>query len=198
MAIIEEGGGQVNTVQRWGHYLAVAWGVIALVVVVNVREAVVTATSTYVNNEAGLVAQYPRGWLLDEENADYVFRVRDMQRVGFKTTFRVSLLPISADTTPRSIVDRLAMSRSQTLAAYRILGTEPFDFGTELEAQQVTYTYVGTQLNPFLETIPAVVVGVDIVTILRGQAVIITLLSDVDRLEVNQEQFLTFVDRLEF
>lgn len=189
---------RITTSQRWSQYLTIVWGVVAVLIVLNVRNGVLTATSRYVNNEVGIVAAYPAAWLVDEGAAEYVFRVRDMQRVGYKTAFQVSLRPVSGATSPRTIVDTLAMQRAQTLAAYTILATEPFPLAQAPDAQQITYTYVETTVNPFLERVPTVVVGVDIVAISRGQAVVITLLSDADDLAINRERFLEFVDQLEF
>jgi hypothetical protein len=188
----------ITTSQRWSQYLTIAWGVVALLIVFNVRAGVLSATSTYVNNEVGIVAEYPAAWLVDEESDEYVFRVRDMQRIGHKTTFQVSLRPVSAETSARTIVDTLAIQRAQTLAAYTILSTESFALSEDPNAQQITYTYVDTTANPFLESVPTVVVGVDIVAISRGQAVVITLLSDEEDIDANRERFLEFVNRLEF
>jgi hypothetical protein len=189
---------RITTSQQWSQYLTIAWGGVALLIVLNVRGAVLSATSTYVNNEVGIVASYPEAWLLDEIGADYVFRVRDMQRLGFKTTFQVSLRPVSAETSPRTVVDTLAMQRAQTLAAYTILSTQPFPLSEDPDAQQITYTYVDTATNPFLESIPTVVVGIDIVAISGGQTIVMTLLSDAESLEINRERFSAFVDQLEF
>jgi len=199
MAILEEflDSPGVTTGQRWGHFITLAWGVIAVAIVLNIRAGIFNTVSVYTNNEAGLVATYPSGWLLDEDG-DYIFRVRDMQQIGYKTTYEVNLRPIGPTTTTRTITDTLAMQRSQTLAAYRIFATDPFPLSQDPDARQITYTYVDTQTNPFLETIPDVVVGIDIVAISRGQAVIITLRSDPEILERNREQFFRFVDQMEF
>ncbi|MEO0564155.1 MAG: hypothetical protein AAF125_18765, partial [Chloroflexota bacterium] len=178
---------RITTAQRWSQFLTIIWGFVALAVVFNVRNGVLNAVSTYTNNEAGIVALYPANWLLDEASTDYVFRIRDVQNVGFATTYRVALRPISPDTTARSIVDTLAMQRAQTLAAYRILATDTYPLSQDITAQQITYTYVETSSNPFLEEIPSVVVGIDVITISRGQAVIITLLSDAEQVEQNRD-----------
>jgi hypothetical protein len=188
----------LTTQQQWSTYFLIAWGIIALVIVLNARQRIITASSIYTNNEAGIIATYPSGWLIDESDGSYVFRARNMQEVGFKTAYQVSLRPISPSTTTRTIIDSLALQRSQTLAAYRILSSESFQLSQTLDAQQITYTYVDSDSNPFLETIPVTVVGIDIISISRGQAVIITLLSDANHLTENRERFFDFVDQLEF
>ena len=42
----------------------------------------------YVNSEVGIRALYPQHWLIDT-SGDYVFRVRDLSQLGFKTTIQV-------------------------------------------------------------------------------------------------------------
>src|SRR5215213_1918283 len=95
--------------QRWAHVVTLVIGVIVFVIGLNVRNTALTATTVYENLQAGILAYYPRGWLLDTQGEEeYVFRVRDMTRSGFKTTIQISVQPVSDETTSRSIADRLA------------------------------------------------------------------------------------------
>jgi len=183
--------------QRWSHYLVLIWGIIAMFIGINLRDSVLNATTIYSNPQAGITAAYPANWLLDE-TGDYIFRVQDMSRIGFKTTLQVAARPVSVSTTTRNVLDALNLSRSQVLAAYEVLSEEPFVLPDESQAIAMTYTYVDTEANPFLQGIPVVVEGVDILTIKRGQAIIITLLSDAATFADNRIILDQFLQSLEF
>lgn len=183
--------------QRWSHYFALLFGAVALFIGINLRDSALNATSVYTNSQAGIRAEYPQNWLIDE-GGDYIFRVRDVAEVGFKTTIQVAARPISAATTERNLVDALTLSRSQTLASYVAFGTRAFLLPNEIQATAVTYTYVASESNPFLESIPVVVEGIDILAISRGQAIIITFLSDSRTYDANYSRFEQFLSSLEF
>lgn len=201
MTVIEFGASQpeLTARQRWSHYFALLFGVVSLVIAVNLRDSTLNATSTYTNSEAGITAEYPQNWLIDEAPGEYIFRVRDSSQTGFKTTFRVAVIPISASTTARSILDALSLNRAPTLAAYTVLSSgEPFTLPDDTEATMMTYAFVATETNPFLETVPVVVEGLDILTISRGQAIVITFQSDSRTYEQNYPAFDQFLRNLKF
>lgn len=183
--------------QRWSHYFALLFGALAVFIGVNLRDSALYATKVYTNSQAGIRAEYPDNWLIDE-GGNYVFRVRDVAQVGFKTTIQVAARPISSATTERNLVDALTLSRSQTLASYAAFGTRPYLLPNEVQATAVTYTYVASESNPFLESIPVVVEGLDILAISRGQAIIITFLSDSRTYTANYSRFAQFLVSLEF
>jgi hypothetical protein len=88
------------------------------------------------------------------------------------------------------------MNRAPTLAAYTVLSTELFILPDETEATAMTYTFVATEANPFLESIPVVVEGLDILTIKRGQAIVISFLSDSRSYQSNYTLFEQFLHNL--
>ncbi len=183
--------------QRWGHYFVLLFGALALFIGINLRDSALNATKVYTNSQAGIRAEYPENWLIDE-GGSYIFRVRDVSQVGFKTTIQVAARPISSVTTERNLVDALTLSRSQTLASYTAFSTRPFLLPNEVQATAVTYTYVASESNPFLESIPVVIEGLDILAISRGQAIIITFLSDSRTYDTNYPRFEQFLASLEF
>lgn len=189
---------ELSTRQRWGHYLAVALGLLSVVFALNLRANAQSATSVYINSEAGITARYPANWLLDEASDTYVFRVRDVSEVGFGTIFQLSILPIGPDIAEQTLVDLLAIERAQTLAAYRTLDVEPYRLSDERTGILSTYTYVDTALNPFLQTLPTVVLGTDVIVISRDQAVVVTMISDAVHYDLNRERFERFVNQLEY
>ncbi len=183
--------------QRWSHYLAIIFSVVGVVIGINLRDAALTATSLYVNSQVGISAQYPVNWLIDEAGS-YVFRVRDVARAGFNTTIQVATRPVSPATSTRNVLDDLNLNRAQTLAAYEVLAEESFTLPNEVAATAMTYTFVDTQDNPFLQGIPVVVQGLDILTLRGGQALIITFLADAADFEALMPVFEQFISNLEF
>jgi hypothetical protein len=183
--------------QRWSHYLVVILGIVGLIIGVNLRDSTLNATTIYTNSQAGIQAAYPQNWLLDE-GGDYIFRVRDEAHIGFKTTMQVAARPVSANTSMRNVLDALTLSRSQTLAFYSVLSEEPYTLPDESSATAMSYTYVSGDPNPFLQSVPVVVEGFDILTIKRGQAVVITFLSEAPAYEENLPLFNQFLSNLEF
>lgn len=199
MTIIEviSSGRGLNLRQQWAHILTMALGFVMLALGMNIRSGVISAVVPYSNVQAGITAFYPERWLLDR-GQDYVFRVRDMTESGFKTTIQVSTRPISGDTSERNVLDSLSLSRSQTFTDYSVLAVEPFSFQDGVEAQAMFYTYVSRQASPFLEGVPAVVLGLDILTLSRGQAIIITYRADANVYDANRHYFDRFLSTLEF
>jgi hypothetical protein len=183
--------------QRTTHYFAMIFGVVALLIGLNLRNSALNATSLYINNQAGIRAYYPANWLLDTQG-NYIFRVRDLAQSGFKTTIQIAALPISSSTSDRNVVDALTLRRSQTLSTYTVFAIEPFLLPDDVAATAVTYTFVSAETNPFLESVPVVVEGLDILTIKRGQAIIITFQSDSRTYQQNYPLFEQFVRTLEF
>jgi hypothetical protein len=90
------------------------------------------------------------------------------------------------------------MNRAPTLDGYRILSREPFVLPDESNATAMSYAFVATEANPFLESIPVVVEGLDILTIRRGQAIVITFLSDAGNYDQNYVMFEQFLRNLRF
>lgn len=183
--------------QRWSHYFALLYALMAVIVGLNLRASALTATIPYIDSAAGIRAYYPQNWLLDT-SGDYVFRVRDMSAVGFKTTIQVDVQPVTINTTARNLLDTLTLNRSRTLSAYDVLATDPYTLPGDRQATAMTYVFVASEANPFLESLPQTVEGLDVITIQSGQAIIVTFLSDVDTYEENLPVFERFLNDLEF
>lgn len=199
MTVIEIGPGkELSARQRWGHNLVMLFAVFAFVIGINLRDSALNATWIYTNTEAGIRAEYPQNWLIDTAG-DYVFRVRDVSKTGYPTTIQVSVRPVSADTPPRYVFDALTLSRSQTLASYNVLSSNiEFVLPDESLATVMNYTFAATENDPFLESVPIVIRGQDILTIRRGQAIIITFLTESVTYQQNYAIFERFINSLEF
>lgn len=183
--------------QRWSHYFVLIFGAVGFLIGLNLRDSAINATTLYTNSQAGIRADYPANWLIDEAG-DYIFRVRDISLPGFKTTIQVSTVPVSANSSSRTVFDALTLNRAQVLANYNVLSEEPYNLPNDVVATAMSYTYVSSEPNPFLQGIPVVVSGLDILTIQRGQAIIITFLADARSYDEYLPVFNQFLSNLEF
>ena len=195
MTVVEIGAGHVDLTfrQRWSHYFALIFGLIGMVIGINLRDSTLHAATTYTNPQAGIIAEYPQNWLLDESDVGYIFRVRDMAATGFKTAIQVATQPISPQTSARNVFDSLTLARAQIFAAYNVINETPFQMPDGSTASSMSYSFVNTQVNPFLQDIPTVVQGIDILIVARGQAIVISYLAEAARFDENLpilEQFL--------
>lgn len=200
MQFIEEfgaSGSKLTWRQRWSYYLSVILAVAFFAIGLRLREDALTAVVPYANVQAGIQALYPQDWLLDT-SGDYVFRVRDMSHLGFKTTIQVSVRPVSDDTDEQNVFNSLTLSRSQTLSNYGGSPIEPYILPNDVEALSMFYTFVTRETGTFLEGVPVVVAGLDILTIRRGQAIIITFQAESDIYERELAVFERFLDSLVF
>ena len=183
--------------QRWANVFTILLCILMMLLGLNLRNQTLTATTFYESPQAGISAQYPQNWLIDTDGS-YVFRVRDMSRTGFKTTFLVTVQPVGADAQERNLADRLSLDRIVDFTDYRVQPLEMYDFADGRDAQALNYTYVATDASPFLQSVPTVVRGLDILTISGGQAIIITFRADADNFEEELPRFEQFLRQLEF
>lgn len=200
MTVIEITGApeqRISPRQRWSHYFVLLFGVIGLLVGINLRDSALNAVSVYVNTEAGIRAAYPRNWLIDF-GTDYVFRVRNTTEIGFKTTIQIAIRPVGANTTGWNVLTAQTLNRAQTLAAYNVTSIEPYTLPDETQATIMNYSYVAADTNPFLQSAPTAVRGSDILVIKRGQAIIITFLSNAQLYNENVRILNQFLRDLEF
>ena len=200
MTIIEisSASGELTPGQFWAHNFVVIFACVMLFVGINLRDSTLNATKSYTNLEAGIRAEYPQNWLIDTEG-DYVFRVRDFSTIGYQTTIQVAVRPVGANTPPSYLFNALTLNRSQILASYKVLASSiPFTLPDETQAEAMEYTFVDSGNNPFLESVPIVVRGMDVLMIRRGQAIIVTFLSESNNYNENYAIFQRFFSSLEF
>lgn len=183
--------------QRWSHFLTLLVAALMLFYGWNTRSNALNATVPYNNIRAGIAVNYPQNWLIDEDG-DYILRVRDMSRVGFKSTILIQTRPIGADATPRTILDTLNINRPRTLVGYDTLSTEEIMLPDDSPAVAMNYTFVATESNPFLESFPIVVAGRDILTVRGGQAIIITFRTEAQTFSDDLAILNRFLASLEF
>ena len=188
---------QITPRQRWSIAFSYMLVIIGLLLGVNQRDSLLNQTSLYSDNTAGISASYPARWLLDESQ-DNVFRIRDMSHLGFKTTIEVRSLPVGADGAERNLLDHLSLQRSQVFIDYSVLGYDTFRFPDDSQAVSMAYTFVSRHASPFLEGVSAVVNGLDILTIRRGQALVVSFRAESSQYERELQTFYRFIENLEF
>jgi hypothetical protein len=194
--VLESVGG-LSYRQRWSHYFVLIFSLLALLIGINLRDGALNAITLYVDSRSGIRARYPQNWLIDTQG-NYVFRVRDTAERGFNTTIQVSVVPVGAGMQAKNVFDALSLSRLQTLAAYQVLGIEPFSLAGDENSVSMTYVYAAAQGDPLLQSVPLIVRGVDVLTIRRGQAVIVTFLADSSLFDEEYTIFQRFLSNLEF
>ena len=183
--------------QRWSLILSYAAIALGLLAGMNQRDSALNAASMYSNDTAGITARYPARWLL-EESGDFVFRVRDMAYRGFNTSIEVSTVAAGADASARSLFDQLSLARAQVLIDYTVLSYEAFALPDETIASAMAYTFVSREASPFLQGVSTVAQGLDILTVRRGQALIISFRAD-SRIYARELATLhTFIENLEY
>lgn len=201
MAVIEvvEQPSELTQRQRWSHYFVLIYAAVAIFIGLQLREAALFSSVPYVNTQVGVRAFYPQNWMIDTEG-DYIFRVRDMSQTGFKTTIQVDVQPITPSTTARNLFDSLILNRSQILSMFRTISRgEPYILPDEREGTAMTYVFVeDVGSGAFLESVPVVVEGLDILSFEGDQAIVITFLSDADNYEETLPIFERFLNDFEF
>lgn len=183
--------------QRWSIALGYLLIFVGLLVGLNQRDTYLNQTSEYSNIEAGITASYPARWLLDESPGN-IFRVRDMSHRGFNTVIEVSSLPAGQDSAERNLLDRLSLQRAQILIDYTVLGYDIYRLPDETQAITMSYSFVSRDASPFLEGVSSIVNGLDILTVRRGQAIVISLRADATIFPRELETLATFLENLQF
>ena len=183
--------------QRWSLILSYAAIALGLLAGINQRDSALNAASVYSNATAGITARYPARWLL-EESGEYVFRVRDMAHRGFNTAIEISTVAAGADASARSLFDQLSLARAQVLIDYNVLGYEAYALPDDSPATAMAYSFVAREASPFLQGVSAVVRGLDILTVRRGQALIISFRADSRIYDRELATLRAFIENLEY
>ncbi len=182
---------------RWANWLALGATLAALFAGLLVRDGVLSEAVYYEDPSAGIAALRPAEWLVDREG-DYVFRLRDPAGRPFKTTLQVAVMTIGPDAAGRNVLDALTLQRSARLSGYRVLSIHDEGITTGGAVAEMRYAYVESEPAPFLETLPVVVVGVDVVFFKSNQAIIASYIARADEFDRYYFHFERFLRSLRF
>lgn len=188
----------LNLRQRWANFLTLVAAALLILGGLAFRNNTLNAVVSYANTRAGISAEYPVGWLLDTNSSAYVFRIRDMGKPRYKTTLQVAVRPIGGGASPTSVADSLTRERARSLIAYSASAPVAFTLNDDTNAISQSYTFVDQLPSPFLESEPAVVRGIDVITIRRGQAIIVTYRAPIDEFDDDFSRFDAFLNSLEY
>ena len=192
---------ELNFRQRWASYLTLLAALVGVLGGALLHNQALNATQVFENKEAGISARYPTNWLLQEGKTvggalDFVFRAQDPSALPFKTTLQVSLIPVGPQARASDIPDLLNMSRATAYAAYRPLSIVPVALTNDIHGIQMTYAYVSTETNQFLQSVPIAVEAQDVIVLHSSRAVIITYQADSQTFDGNHHYFDNFLTSL--
>ncbi len=174
--------------------IALAVGSVLLGLLIRQRDQ--GRTWLYVNQQAGIQASYPAGWLVDERGS-YLVRIRDPRARPFKTQYLITIIPVGSQSTIRNILDNLTLQRSIDLSAYRVLSVdEVARGGTNLT--RMSFAFVDADPNPFIQRLPVVVLGTDTVILDGNRAIVVTYMAEQSSFEANQAAFDRFLASLQY
>jgi hypothetical protein len=123
-----------------------------------------------------ITLRYPEGWVRAEVEPPLVLQVQDRMAKGFATALVVQRRPLPPDLPkPLAAVHQtLNLERARQWNGYRELAQEPVTVDGRA-GTHVTFAYVETNPNPFLQTLPVVMRGEDYLLQQDDQAYVFTL-----------------------
>jgi hypothetical protein len=188
--------GDVTKNDRFSAVLVAIVAAVSLTLGLVLRQTSQGTTWTYENAEAGIQAQYPAGWLADEDGI-YLARIRDPKARPFKTQYLITVVPAGGQTSVRNVLDSLTLQRSVNLPAYRVISVEQIEQGDQV-ITRMEFVFVDADPNPFIERLPVVVHGIDRIVLDGNRAIIATLMAENTTFEANREGFERFVASLRY
>jgi hypothetical protein len=181
---------------RWADWAVIGLLALALLLGWAVMALAEGQRNVYTNAAAGLTVYYPRDWLLTSDET-VAFRAVDAQAGEFKTTYEVSVHPLSAWETTTStlavVLNNASLARAQNATAYRLFDTVE---GREIDGEpsmEATYVYVQEGSNLFVQRMPVVVMGLDVAVARGNRAFVFTLLAAQDAFDRAEPAFRRFV-----
>lgn len=160
---------------RWVSWLVIGVVVVALLLGWLVR---VLAEGRTVSFEgAGIRARYPAGWVRVETHSPLLFWVEERTAQPYRTRLTVERRPVPPGVpNPLGAVEQMLVLERGWIA-YRPLevATETVALSGPVPALHVTFAYVEPNNNPFLSTLPVVMMGDEYLLLAGDQAYVVTL-----------------------
>lgn len=163
----------------------------------NFRSNALNATVLFDDQINGISGLLPANWLLDTESPEYVLRAEDVGAGAFNPLIQIDVQTVGEQASPRNIVDQINLQLSVELSQYTTLEIAQVQVGED-EATQITYAFVASEPNPFLQSVPVVVQGIDLVVIRQNQALIFTFRDNRVTFEDNRRYFDSFLASVEY
>jgi len=180
------------------HDRRVSWVVLAVVAMALllgwfVRTAAEERSVVY--DAEGLRVRYPADWVRVDVQSPVLLQVEDLMAKGFRTTLSLQRrpLPVQMSKPVAALQQTLSLERASAWTAYRELQVEESVLVDGRTGMHVTFAYVETNPNPFLETLPVVMRGEDYIFPQDSQADIFTLTAAEANYERAQQALQSFV-----
>lgn len=189
---------RVNTMDLVSLLLVVVITLVAILLGIFLRNSVESRTTAY-TDPAGVSIFYPETWQLNSKDADNgVVKVSNALEGGVPTTLglqRVAVSPSASLTGTLTLVaNDLAVNRSRSLNAFKILSTAPNQTVQGMPATRVSYVYVATPSSTLRESLPVVVLGDDYLVRKGGTVYVFSLTSTEANYKAAWPIFQKFVD----
>ena len=195
--LIETGRYETTRSQRFSNYFTLIYCALALLIGVNLRDSSLYGVTAFTNREVGITAYYPTNWLFSTTDTT-VLEVQDSQRLGYKTAIRIQVIPFASGMSPRNVIDTLALDRRISLPFYKILSISERPLQTDDITTVIEYTYVADLDDPFLQLVPSVVVGEDVIIVRRNQVILVSFAADANTYQQDYEVFQRFLETLDY
>ncbi len=165
---------QAQRRDRWVSWIVIAVFVIALAGGWVVKVVAEGRTQEY--NQGGFQVRYPDGWVKADVEPPVVLRVVDKLAAPFPSSLILESRPMPQAEKPAAGVQQdLAMERGRNWYAFRVLEKEEAVTIAGRTAMHTTFAYVETNPNPFLETVPVVMLGEDYIFSGQDRVYVVTL-----------------------
>ena len=159
---------------RWVSWIVVGVVVVALLLGWLVKTAAEGRAVSY--EVDGTRVRYPVGWMRATVQPPVLLQVEDRLAPSFRTTLTLQRRPVPQSGRPLAAVQQnLALERARTWTAYRVLGVQEAATIEGRTGMRVTFAYVETNPDPFLETVPVVMHGEDFLLPVGNGVYVVTL-----------------------
>ena len=147
---------------RWMSWIVVGVFLVALILGWGVKTAAEGQSKSFAAE--GISGKYPEGWTLAEVEEPVLFQAEELWAQPYRSTLTLQRRPLPGGMSDplRVVQQSLVLERGRGWTAYRVLETETeVSFEGRTGLMRVSFAYVETNPNPFLETVPVVVEGED-------------------------------------
>lgn len=139
----------------------------------------------------GLQGRYPQGWMKADAQSPVLLEVQDLTASGYRTTLSVQRrpLPQGIDNPLAAMQQMLQMDRGGAWMGYRSLQVDDQASIGGRTGTRITFAYVETNPNPFLQSAPVVMRGEDWLFV-QGDKVLIVTLTAAESNYAQAQQYL--------
>jgi len=184
-----------STSQRFADWAVIGITVVALLAGWLFKNSVESRSVTF--SAAGISAQTPQGWLLNNTQGNEILHVTNPLSSGFGITYTIENMPIASGSTMDQVVGLLILDRGQALTAFRVLEQKKVTVSGRA-AFEVSYVYVESNPNLTHNELPNIVRGLDYIFLNGDHAIVATYWADENTFDSDLGRFQQFLGSLKF